>query len=465
MTVQGMTLYFCAGVKLFYNWNNLSSATIREHMRTKITAASLLLLFLLFHTCLAAAEQKLLEAITFDAPSATEERVAFKLNTVIIPHTFAIKGENPRVVFDFKDTRPARVLKNTINTNGKLIKRIRMGLHTEPVRKTRVVFDLTTDKAVDFKSDFNKADNTLIISVFHTDSKAASAEPVKETGPSPESSKPAKEIAAVKEEPEAPTVELEQKAAQPLVTVAPPAAEKPLATPPEKSVESAEQSAEKAEELVQPRPEPVEEIKPAAPAAAVTEKTEKEVETTAPPVTEAVPKTDKTPTVQPLATAAVTAEQAGTGETAVEKTGESPEEQIIEPETPAEPARTAEPGTASKLSTLNTITFDGTSNRGEMVLFNLDGFRPPTVFGVEKGHPKVICEFKDTRGADNLAGSINADGKYVRKIRTSRDTTANKVRVIIDLAPGNSYDLQQVFFKEDNLFVLIVNTLDGKKTR
>jgi hypothetical protein len=35
----------------------------------------------------------------------------------------------------------------------------------------------------------------------------------------------------------------------------------------------------------------------------------------------------------------------------------------------------------------------------------------------------------------------------------------DKIRVVLDLAQDRDYDLQQVFFKNDNLFVLIVNEL------
>ena len=32
--------------------------------------------------------------------------------------------------------------------------------------------------------------------------------------------------------------------------------------------------------------------------------------------------------------------------------------------------------------------------------------------------------------------------------------------MVLDLTAGRDYDLRQVFFKEDNLFVLIINALD-----
>ena len=53
---------------------------------------------------------------------------------------------------------------------------------------------------------------------------------------------------------------------------------------------------------------------------------------------------------------------------------------------------------------------------------------------------------------------IEARGAYVQKIVTTAEK--GKVRASIELTVGRDYDLRQVFFKEDNLFVLIVNTLD-----
>ncbi|MCI5158676.1 MAG: hypothetical protein D3906_09615 [Candidatus Electrothrix sp. AUS1_2] len=40
-----------------------------------------------------------------------------------------------------------------------------------------------------------------------------------------------------------------------------------------------------------------------------------------------------------------------------------------------------------------------------------------------------------------------------------KEEEEKKIRVVLDLVPNYSYDLQQVFFKEENLFVIIINTL------
>lgn len=106
------------------------------------------------------------------------------------------------------------------------------------------------------------------------------------------------------------------------------------------------------------------------------------------------------------------------------------------------------------------VSFEDTSNKGEMVLFKLNGFYPPIVFGVEKGNPKVVCDFLDTSVSPKVESEINSYGRFIKSIKVDSGNNSDKVRVTLSLMENKNYDLQQVFFKEDNLFVLIVDTLD-----
>ncbi len=105
------------------------------------------------------------------------------------------------------------------------------------------------------------------------------------------------------------------------------------------------------------------------------------------------------------------------------------------------------------------ISFDDTSNRGEMVLFRLNDFYPPVVSAMEKESPRVICDFMDMDVSVDIQESISANGKYVQRIKTIKEYEPNKIRIVLELSPGRDYDLQQVYFKNDNLFVLIINEL------
>jgi hypothetical protein len=116
------------------------------------------------------------------------------------------------------------------------------------------------------------------------------------------------------------------------------------------------------------------------------------------------------------------------------------------------------------LSVLLDITFDNVyAKSGEMVLFKLNDFHPPTVSAVEKGTPRIVCDFPNTRLADAVPQNIDADGTFVDKIKVVSGDSTDQLKVVLELLPGNDYDLQQVFFKEDNLFVLIINNLEPEQ--
>lgn len=113
----------------------------------------------------------------------------------------------------------------------------------------------------------------------------------------------------------------------------------------------------------------------------------------------------------------------------------------------------------SRDSQLLEISFDSSSNKGEMVIFHLNDFYPPTVSAIEEETPRVFCDFMDMKLGADVNEVILAKGKYVERIRTALHKDPDKVRVVLDLSPDKDYDLQQVFFRNDNLFVLIVNEL------
>ncbi len=98
-----------------------------------------------------------------------------------------------------------------------------------------------------------------------------------------------------------------------------------------------------------------------------------------------------------------------------------------------------------------------------MVLFHLTVFHPPTVSAVEKDNPRVLCDFVGMELGKGVEETILAKGKYIERISTSKQGKPDKIRVVLNLTPNRNYDLQQVFFKNDNLFVLIVNELPPEK--
>lgn len=308
----------------------------------KIVFFVAVLLILFLSSAVLHAAEGLIEKVEFQRDNGKIESVAFHLNGPWLPKIFALKGANPRVVFDFMETALARSIPNAIETDGAMIQKIRLGRHTN---KTRVVIDLAAGGEFNFDQHFDEKKNVLTVQLFSADfpEKAPVA--------------PEKVIAAK------PVVKT--KAAEPVPDVA-----------------TAVATAEVAE----------------------SEKLADPVENTP------APKEEEGPSVDPL---------------------------------------------------LLDVTFENTSNKGEMVLFKLNGFYPPAVIGEEEGTPLVICNFTGTRLDEKVVPTQLIHGEYIEQVNVQELKDTGLVRVTLELVPNKNYDLQQVFFKEDNLFVIIVNSYDS----
>ncbi|MFZ5798582.1 MAG: AMIN domain-containing protein [Thermodesulfobacteriota bacterium] len=302
----------------------------------------------------------LIEKIEFDGSDNNADRIIFKLNSATLPKTFALKGP-PRAVFDFPGTALAKGVKTNITAPGKFIKGIRTAEHRGDQAKTRVVLDLLSEDAIDFKQDFNNVNNTLTISVF-----ALGAEP------------PPPPVAAVPP---------------------PPKTDKPAAVP--------------------PPPPAARETPPAPPAKPA-------------PAVASIPKP------------------------APETSGARDEATVIQPLSEVGPEQATEGGTVSPV--LYSIEFDRDAQRGETISFKLNTFNPPVVFGIEEEAPRIVCFFKDTAAGPDLQNLLDVNGRFIKSIQVGKYSNPDNIRVVLDLMPNQNYDLQQIFFKEDNMFMIIIST-------
>lgn len=432
--------------------------------RSIVALAAHSLLTLLATCCLALAEdtpqlQKLKHAVL----SPTTEQVVLQLNGSYSPKAFTLKDETPRIVFDFADMTYSREVKN-FATNGSIVKRVRVGMHADDSPKTRVVFDLSTLKGVSYTQHFDEKTSSLVVQF------TGPAAP--EKAPAPPKPQPEPTVEKAKPVQPAPEAEPAKKTAETAVTETQPPT--PAESPKKEAApEEAKQPASTAEatQAVKPEPPKPAEKTAAAPPKAAEEKPQPPPQVQAKPETK--PATAETkpaageakpaePVKEPAAPSA--AEEQKKAETAAKETkqpeGAAKTETASTDETSKKDvAKASLPVKTAEEPQLESVKFDATSPKGEMVVFKLNGFHPPAVHGVEEGIPRVICDFNNTKLIGSIKNVIKTDGKFVKVIRTSKTKKPEKVRVVIDLEPNRSYDLQQVFFKEDNLFVLIVNAV------
>lgn len=422
------------------------------HIFLHLSRSVLILLVTLGLAC--AADPPRLQQIKHTTLSDSSEQVALRLNGSYSPKVFTLKGESPRVVFDFEGMIQGREIGNTITVNGPIVKTIRVGMHKDPAPKTRVVFDLKTLKGVNFTQQFSDPTSTLTIRFTTTKKAAPPAKEAQRRQPEqpPSTAAAEKHTATEKmtrkeDEPPPPSMEVEKQRAPTQPVSPPPEIQAPTSAvtptappaPPERTT-------------------PKEDIAPQPPDQPEQEKTasatpEKKTETGREP-DPGTPRQKEVSKGEGAATAQEPILPATTDAQSVKAPASQPEPQ---PPVAAKPTETAKPVSAEPV--LESIKFDPSSAKGEMVLFKLNGFHPPAVHGVEEGIPRVICDFNNTTMTGETKRLIKTDGKYVKAIRTSKTKKPEKVRVVIDLEPNRSYDLQQVFFKDDNLFVIIVNTI------
>lgn len=404
-----------------------------------------------------AATKPELQKIRHTVISPTSEQVALQLNGSYSPKIFTLKDETTRIVFDFPDMTYGREIKAITTTNGTIVKRIRVGMHTEEALKTRIVFDVPSAKGITFAQKFDIKSSTLVIQ-FSVPAKAAAAGT--KTAAAEKNQSRAMDTVQDVEDQKNPLPETAQ--AQPEATADAEAVVKTQTAPTESSTKP---SPEPKETSLQPsvNAERADEKKPpVAPAQQV------QPEATAGTKSPIKTKTDQSesvaesqPEIKTSQKPAATAEKTEEKKTPVAATASPQPDTATGTKTPAQKEMAKLPVTAGSVvgPLLESVKFDGTSPKGEMVLFKLNDFHPPVIHGVEEGVPRVICDFNSTQLADSVKNLIKADGKFIKIIRITKHKKPDRIRVVLDLEPNRSYDLQQVFFKEDNLFVIIVNTV------
>jgi hypothetical protein len=360
--------------------------------------------------------QPVIESISIFNAEGEPEQIIFKLNGSHRPKTFRLDGERPRLIFDFFNTRYTQKNHQISGAGGEIIAGVRVGRHNDP-QKTRVVVDINQQVRYQADQIFNVSNNSLVIT-FLPDSSADQ----KKDSSGPRYLK--SDIVKVKHQ-------LKQEEAV-AATDQPSAPEKPQAED-QKTVgeETVPISADQKKRVVETKPD----ITPADPDESQDEQRTDTV--------------DSKPDITPVEPANPQDEQRTDTVDAIPP---------VTDEISAD-AETTEEIEQQEGSVLLDVSFEQSINNSETVLFRLNNFHPPLVFGIEKGEPRVVCDFLDTGIDPNVPEEIETSGAYIERVRISNHSDPNKIRVVLELVANKHYDLQQLFFKDDNLFVIIVKEL------
>ncbi len=400
-------------------------------MKSSILTMFLRLILPLFLLCgtAAAAHAAQLQKIEHKTLAAGSEEVVLSFNAVVEPKVFTMGGKQPRLVFDFAGVEPRSTLRD-LTPGAAMVKGVRLGIHRQGEIKTRLVFDVASLQGLKHSYKVDENNKRLIIRFTGAGAAVAAKEKPAQTAPARLPAGASKK----------------KGASQEAVTVNSAAEKEKEATP----------APARKETVTARKPAPlVETAKGPAAAPALTRQ-------------EPVSPDAGTQTEKP---ASMSAQSPASAAKAFENVPDQPA-QPLSPVKPVAPTGTADaitpaspapapavPAAPTEAPYLSAIQFDPDSPRGELVQFKLNGFYPPVLRSIETGSPQVICEFTNLQVAPALEGPIKISGRFVKAIRLDKAADGSKVRVFVELEPNQSYDLQQVFFKEDNFFVLIVNTV------
>ncbi len=109
----------------------------------------------------------------------------------------------------------------------------------------------------------------------------------------------------------------------------------------------------------------------------------------------------------------------------------------------------------NRLTAIRTVVYSDTEER---VMFELTGFFPPNTYTMEGDQLGVVCVFPETLADESIPRHIKNVGRFVQDIRLSSDETT-KTRVIIMLSQQHDYDIGQIFYKEENIYLLTIHKM------
>lgn len=109
-----------------------------------------------------------LNAISMQVHSNAKEAVVFQVDGFQPPETFVLKGERPRVVCDFLNTRVRDNVGNRIEPEGSLVKDIRVAPYGGAAPRVRIVLDLNPGRNYVVDQTFYKKENRYIVTVAAT---------------------------------------------------------------------------------------------------------------------------------------------------------------------------------------------------------------------------------------------------------------------------------------------------------
>jgi SH3-like domain-containing protein len=106
-----------------------------------------------------------IKSVRVSVDAGKKETIAFQMDGFQPPEAFVLKGDRPRVVCDFLNTRLLGNVGNRVEPKGTLIKDIRIAPYGGGAPRVRVVLDLTPGRSYVVDQTFYKKENRYTVTI------------------------------------------------------------------------------------------------------------------------------------------------------------------------------------------------------------------------------------------------------------------------------------------------------------
>lgn len=135
-------------------------------------------------------------------------------------------------------------------------------------------------------------------------------------------------------------------------------------------------------------------------------------------------------------------------------------------ETPTAPPSSSAPASPKEtpLEVKNiTVKFEPAGHERVVIDFNRDA--APELFSIEGKEPRVVIDVVNVSSVRQGLTRIDVRGKLIRQIRSSLDHASRRLRIVVDLSPSVSYEVEPAFYRAEKIYVLDISSApaDQKK--
>lgn len=109
------------------------------------------------------------------------------------------------------------------------------------------------------------------------------------------------------------------------------------------------------------------------------------------------------------------------------------------------------------------VKFEPAGHEKVFIDFNRDV--APELFSIEGKDPRIVIDIKNVSSVRKGLTRINVRGKLIRQIRSSLDHASRQLRIVVDLSPSISYEVDPAFYRAEKIYVLDISAapVDQKK--